>query len=125
MKCFVLGENRAVDLNMVDPETGCDTIYEFIGNNGGFTKDFQRDPVRGFGQPQFVILPDAFAWWEEKIRERKIITALLHNFVYGQPNEEELMDEVYAELEGARDLDAEHAAYFRVLYSIISEEDRP
>ncbi len=74
MKIIIKETGAKEELCIIDPNTGCNYIADFIGNAGGF-RDFEYNE----GEDAYETTMDAFIWWEKVISDNQELDYRLAN----------------------------------------------
>ena len=59
MKLFIKETSAIETLSIIDPRTGCDYIFDFVGNTGAFDREFEATDENA----DFAISQADYDWW--------------------------------------------------------------
>ena len=69
MKLFFRETGAIETLAIIDPRTGCDYIFDFVGNTGAFTREFEKTDENA----DFAISQADYDWWAKVVADNQAL----------------------------------------------------
>ena len=69
MKLFIKETGATGDLAIIDPRTGCDYIFDFVGNTGAFDREFEATDENA----DFAISQADYDWWAKVVADNQAL----------------------------------------------------
>ena len=69
MKLFFRETGVIETLAIIDPRTGCDYIFDFMGNTGAFTREFEKTDENA----DFAISQADYDWWAKVVADNQAL----------------------------------------------------
>ena len=69
MKLFIKETGATGDLAIIDPRTGCDYIFDFVGNTGAFDREFEKTDENA----DFAINQADYDWWAKVVADNQAL----------------------------------------------------
>ena len=69
MKLFFKETGVIETLAIIDPRTGCDYIFDFMGNTGAFTREFEKTDENA----DFAISQADYDWWAKVVADNQAL----------------------------------------------------
>lgn len=69
MKLFFKETGVIETLAIIDPRTGCDYIFDFVGNTGAFAREFEKTDENA----DFAISQADYDWWAKVVAENQAL----------------------------------------------------
>lgn len=71
----ILVNNQVETLSLIDPNTGCDWVNDFIGNAGGFNQFVWNDEL-----DVFICTEEDFYWWKNIIEQQQSLSEKIYSY---------------------------------------------
>ena len=85
MKLFIKETGAIETLAIIDPKTGCDYIFDFVGNTGAFDREFEKTDDEN---ADFAISQADYDWWTKVVTDNQAleyrIAELVEEHGYGR-----------------------------------------
>lgn len=75
MKIKIVETGEIETLSMMQPGNGCDWSEDFIGNAGGFEKDFVYDHETGI----YTAEQETFNWWDKVVSAHRALEERIYD----------------------------------------------
>ena len=69
MELFIKETGAIETLSIIDPRTGCDYIFDFVGNTGAFDREFEATDENA----DFVISQADYDWWAKVVADNQAL----------------------------------------------------
>ena len=69
MKLFIKETSAIETLSIIDPRTGCDYIFDFVGNTGAFDHEFETTDENA----DFAISQADYDWWTKVVADNQAL----------------------------------------------------
>ena len=69
MKLFFRETGAIETLAIIDPKTGCDYIFDFVGNTGAFGREFEATDENA----DFAISQADYDWWAKVVADNQAL----------------------------------------------------
>lgn len=69
MKLFIKETSAIGTLSIIDPRTGCDYIFDFVGNTGAFDREFEKNDENA----DFAISQADYDWWAKVVADNQAL----------------------------------------------------
>ena len=69
MELFIKETGAIETLAIIDPRTGCDYIFDFMGNTGAFTREFEKTDENA----DFAISQADYDWWAKVVADNQAL----------------------------------------------------
>ena len=70
MKLYIKETGAIETLAIIDPKTGCDYIFDFVGNTGAFDREFEATDNEN---ADFAISQADYDWWVEVVADNQAL----------------------------------------------------
>lgn len=70
MKLYIKETGKIETLSIIDPKTGCDYIFDFVGNTGAFDREFKKTDNENV---DFAISQADYNWWEKVVADNQAL----------------------------------------------------
>ena len=70
MKLFIKETGKIETLSIIDPKTGCDYIFDFVGNAGAFGREFEATDNEN---ADFAISQEYYEWWAKVVDDTQAL----------------------------------------------------
>lgn len=70
MKLFIKETGAIETLAIIDPKTGCDYIFDFVGNTGAFDREFEATDDEN---ADFSISQADYDWWAKVVADNQAL----------------------------------------------------
>ena len=70
MKLFIKETGAIETLAIIDPKTGCNYIFDFVGNTGAFDREFEKIDDEN---ADFAISQADYDWWAKVVAENQAL----------------------------------------------------
>ena len=70
MKLFIKETGAIEILAIIDPKTGCDYIFDFVGNTGAFDREFEKTDDEN---ADFAISQADYGWWAKVVADNQAL----------------------------------------------------
>ena len=78
MKLYIKETGAIETLSIIDPKTGCNYIYEFVGNTGAFDREFGKT-----NKADFAISQADYDWWAKVVADNQTLEYRVAELVEG------------------------------------------
>ena len=70
MKLYIKETGKIETLSIIDPKTGCDYIFDFVGNTGAFDREFEKTDNENV---DFAISQADYDWWAKVVADNQAL----------------------------------------------------
>lgn len=70
MKLYIKETGKIETLSIIDPKTGCDYIFDFVGNTGAFDREFEKTDNEN---ADFAISQADYNWWAKVVADNQAL----------------------------------------------------
>ena len=70
MKLFIKETGAIETLAIIDPKTGCDYIFDFVGNTGALHREFEKTDDEN---ADFAISQADYDWWAKVVADNQAL----------------------------------------------------
>ena len=68
MKLYIKESGSIETLSIIDPKTGCDYIFDFVGNTGALEREFEKTD-----KADFVVNQADYDWWAKVVADNQAL----------------------------------------------------
>ena len=97
MKLFIKDTGAIETLSIIDPRTGCDYIFDFVGNTGAFDREFEATDENA----DFAISQADYDWWAKVVADNQALEYRIAELVaeYGYDRVMDVVTSISSDLE--------------------------
>ncbi|WP_455018957.1 hypothetical protein [Kingella denitrificans] len=97
MKLFIKDTGAIETLAIIDPKTGCDYIFDFVGNTGAFDREFEATDENA----DFAISQADYDWWAKVVADNQALEYRIAELVaeYGYDRVMDVVTSISSDLE--------------------------
>ena len=103
MKLYIKETGKIETLSIIDPKTGCDYIFDFVGNTGAFDREFEKTDNEN---ADFAISQADYDWWAKVVADNQALDYRIADLV-AKHGYDRVMDAV---MDASSDLEDDAAA---------------
>lgn len=98
MKLYIKDNGAIETLAIIDPKTGCDYIFDFVGNTGAFDREFEKTDENA----DFAISQVDYDWWAKVVADNQALEYRIAELVakYGYDRVMDAVTSISGDLEG-------------------------
>lgn len=98
MKLFIKETSAIGTLSIIDPRTGCDYIFDFVGNTGAFDREFEKTDDEN---ADFAISQADYDWWAKVVTDNQALEYRIDELVaeYGYNRVMDAVTSISSDLE--------------------------